>query len=340
MSDQTPATEVAAAPVVITETNAAETAASMEADERTALINAAEGIDPGADEAAAAAVAAKEGKAAEAAPVTEEPALTSKMAVAIRAREQAQKERDAGKSDAERIVTEAKAERERIIADAKAEARKAIQDEQTAFRARFSKSPLQAIKDQGIDARTLVDEVQREGSPEWQAQKRLEAELAEVKAQNQTFKQWQEEMSARTADSDKQAQARARVDTERRFVGLIPEGAALRTLYDEREILTKAHAAADYIRETTGEVASFEDLRDYLEEQAAQRLARIRHEPADSKSPAAKSKASNGPRTPSASSAGERRTSPKPSSDFATPAEERDALKKAADDAMSAYGKT
>lgn len=330
-----PADIAPAAPTETTATPDTAPAAEGNTSERDAMIAAVEGLP---DDAAPEGEASKPKPSDPAKPVDApaEPEPTSKIALAIRAREQAQKTRDQGKADAEQLLADTKAQAQKEAAQILSDARKTAEREAAEWRSRFKASPLKALNEQGIDHKVLVDEVSREGSAEWQAQKRLEKELEEVRAENKGFKAWQEEQQkAIDAHAQRQVQE-ARQQTEKQFVSLIPEGAALRTLYDEREILDKAHALADEYREKTGDVAPLEDLRDYLEEQASKRLASIRTEPPSGNNVSAAKPKANGPRTPSASSASERRTSPKPVYDM-SPSEEYEAMKQAAAAAVSSY---
>ncbi len=338
--------------------------AAHEADDRAAMIAIADQIraeNPDPEEDAAAEVAPERDATGKFLPKTPPPVggtdkggtqkaavvvaadadePQSKLAVAIRAREAAQKTRDTAKAEAESFFNDTKArahkEAESIISDARRQAERELGE----WRAKLRASPLQAIKEGGIDARTLVDEVTREGSPEWQAQKRLEASQAKIDAELAELRTWREQQTKDAEAFQQQERGRRQKETEAKFVALIPETSALRTLYDPSEIVARAHVAADMYRETTGDIASLEDLRDYMEEQAAKRLASITGSGAKAAAQglAAKTKA-NGPRTPSSSSASERRTSPKPNAD-PSPEESRDAMKQAAEDAMSAYVKT
>lgn len=245
----------------------------------------------------------------------------SKIGAILRAREKANDIREAGKSEAETIIATAREKAQAVADQIVAEARSRAEKEMTEWRTKLRTSPLQAIKDGGIDTRTLVDEVTREGTPEWQAQKRTEAALEKIATENAELKAWRDSMTAKETEWEKQRISQGRQQTERHFLTIFPEDSAARTLWDESDIIAKAHAAADLYREkSNGQVASLEDLRDYLEEQAAKKLAGIRT-PAESGTSAAQQAAkkvsanqpkANGPRALSAASASERRTSPKP----------------------------
>lgn len=306
------------------------TEAAPEASERDALIAAVDGLEPEApanDDGAPP----PEPKAAK----KDEPAVDeamNKVGAVLRAREQAQKEREEAQALKTKIIEEAQATKAQILAEAKAEAAKFIEEQRATFQAKFREKPLQAINEFGIDRARLVDEVTREGSPEWQAQKRQEAALEEARKETAELKAWREKQEAEAKANEERRIQYGRAQTEKAFVALVPEGSALRALYDESEIVAKGHALADAYNKKTGEVATLEELRDYMEEQAAKKLATIRGEQPGTSVSAGKPKA-NGPRVSSAASASERRTSPKPIRDM-SPDEEYEALKAAAADAM------
>ncbi len=267
----------------------------------------------------------------------------SKISAILRAREKANEVREAGKSEAENLIATARATAQEEANKILAAARATAESEASAWKAKFRASPLQAIKEQGIDTRTLVDDVTREGSAEWQAQRRIEAAHEATRAELAELKAWRETQTSKEQQYLQQQQVYARQQVEQRFLGLLPAESAARTLYDESEIVSKAHAAADLYQKETGKVASLEDVRDYLEEQATKRLAGIRT-PAASGSSAAQQAAkkasatqpkANGPRALSAASASERRTSPKPRGEW-DEADLHDAMMRAADEAMKA----
>ncbi len=273
------------------------------------------------------------------APVEEEGG--SKIAALLRAREKAQDLREQGASEGEKLIASAREKAQAVADQIISEARQRAAEEASAWKAKFRSAPLQAIKDQGIDTRTLVDEVQREGSPEWQAQKRMEAAQSKLDTELADIKAWRDSMTAKETEWEKQRVNQGRQQTEKHFLTLLPEDSAARTLWEDGDIIAKAHKAADDYREKSGgQVASLEDLRDYLEEQAAKKLAGIRgQQPGTSAAQQAAKKVSanqpkaNGPRALSAASASERRTSPKPHHEM-TEAEQREAQVEAATAAM------
>ncbi len=313
--------------------------AAPEVSERQALIDAAEGVTPDApgneNGAPPPEPAAAKGKPADA-PADAAP-TESKISAAIRAREQAQKTRDEAKDAASKHLDEARAESKRILDEARAEAKRTIEGELSSFRTKFRDKPLLAIEEAGIDKRKLVDDVGREGSPEWLAQRRIEGELEKTRAELAEQKAWREKQEKSQEEQQSHYRSERQRANEARFLGTIAKDSPIRALYDDdARIVQETYAALRMYQERTGEVATDDDLRQYLEEQAAKQLARIRGTSTPPSTLSAAKPKANGPRTPSASSASERRGSPKPLSEM-NPDELREAQKRAADDAMSAY---
>jgi hypothetical protein len=208
-------------------------------------------------------------------------------------------------------------------------------------RARLHKlkaSPLEAIKELGWNTDDLVRNVINEGDPQWQQltqqQKLIEAQKAELQEIRSYIDQY------KTNYQQEQEQRRQLIDQTTKqavydkFLGNIAteeKCPALRSLYEPDEIVAKGDAIADSYRARTGKVASLEEIAEYLEHQASEKLASIRDK-SRGQGNATKSKA-NGPRTLSAASASERRSSPRPVRDM-DPTEEREALMAAAAEAM------
>lgn len=262
----------------------------------------------------------------------------SKVARVLKEREAAQAARDEATKAKEEVAT-ARAEIAAMRAEAENDRASAKADMERLQKLRSA--PLSAIKELGWDTKQLVDEVMREGTPEWQAQKRYEAALDKQNAELAELKAWREEQKVASEKRDREAQAYGRQQVETKFLAAFPAESAARTLYEDSELVAKGHAIADAYREKSGgKVASIEDVRDYLEELAVKRLAAIRQEPGGvpaSQAPAAAKVAhqpkANGPRALSGNAASERRTSPKPRHEW-TPDEEYSALKAAAESAM------
>jgi hypothetical protein len=318
------------APATTTETATSEPA---QQDERATLIAAVEAATKG-EEPKPESVKQDAAAKAPAAELKE-----SKVAAVLRAREEAQaarNERESVKAETERARAELaslRAEAERANAEAKAELERVR---------KLRSAPLEAIKELGWDPKQLVDEVVREGTPEWQAQKRYEAMLEQQRAELAELKAWREDQKKSVEQQTEAQRAYARQQVEKQFLASFPSESVAKALYDERDLVAKAHAIADAYREKSGgKVASIEEVRDYIEEQAVKRLAAVRHQSSvdtSSQAPALAAKVAtqpkaNGPRALSGNVASERRTSPKPRHEW-SPDEEYSALKAAAEAAM------
>lgn len=318
--------------------------AQILADVSAAMGSAAQGADgaapappatPQAIPSAAPPPTPTEGQPAAAAPPADEP----RIAAQLRARREAQKTREAARGEAERlrdeVLTGARTEAERIIKEAQAKA-------DAEYRAKLGKletDPLGAIRDLKWDPARLVDEVVKEGTPEWRLAKQQAQEIAALRAENEEFKKWRGEQTeqAKTVQDWQRQQYRQRATQE--FVSLASAEKAphlrasaeeaFKRLEESRALLGDAipgprsveeiliamgdAAEKEYVS-ATGEVAPLSDLVQYLEYQARQRGA-VNAPVAAPPAPGAKSAGqprAQGPRTLSAGVTSERRSAPKP----------------------------
>lgn len=325
---------------------------------RDELVAALEGIDLEAaanetpEQVQAAQAAADKAKVAgEATPPADEPEVVR----LIRAREQAQKVRDEGKSAAETMLAEARAEAERIkaemIAQAKAEAQAIARQQLEALRTK----PLEAIKQIGWNTQDLVDQVTREGDPQWQAMQQLRAQQEQIGNQVKTAEERAAAAEAAAKQHVEQLAMAQRAAAEQEFLGLATQQApSVRKAAEEfarvasmngipttpeQVMIRRAHEAADAIK-ATGRVATPATVVQYLEYVTAQSMGGgAVGQVADTSQQAAAAQNSrptgraNGTRTLHAAGASERRSAPKPIHDM-SPAEERQALAEAAAEAM------
>jgi hypothetical protein len=275
--------------------------------------------------------------AAAAPPAAETPPAEPKIAALIRAREEAQKKRQEGIDDGARIRAEAEAYREQAKADARAAAAKLLEEERAKFRTRFGEAPLDALDEAGIKRDQLVDEVAKQGTPEWRMLKRLEAERAADRAKIEALEARDAARAKRDEESQQQAAAAHRMNAERRF--LEQEITAEKTPNLKRlPPKVVAIMAWQQVDEWKKMEIPFEDrdVADYLEHQlrtsggvTAQQVAAV---PAS----VGKVKAQgNGTRTLTAQSGSERRASPKPFDEITDPHERRQALIEAAREAAA-----
>lgn len=260
----------------------------------------------------------------------------------LRQRAEAQRAREAelatGKSAAEKLVEEARqraeAEAERIVAAARAKA--------DAELATLRERPLDAIKRIGWTGNRLVDEVVREGTPEWRAQKELEAANA---AQAKRLEELAATVGGLTKAQEQfveQQRAAGRARAEEIFLSHANAEKApnLHLLHGSPEaVLALAHKTAAELGLT--DVASIPKIAQYLEYEAAKKVAAIRAQGAPegqrqvgatSTAPAGRA---NGSRTLSSSLASERRAEPR-SLEELSPREQRKALVEEAEAAMTA----
>lgn len=310
-------------------------------DERARLIAAAKAAAPaeaasdGTNSAADEEVTAAEGMGTG---TEQAPGKAAKPSIEdiLRGREAKQEQRDLA-AETERIRAEAAADREA----AKREREEAAADR--ALLAKLKKNPVEAMKELGWTGEQFIEEVTREGTPEWKAMKRLEAENEALRAKTEKFEQFLDAQQKKELAAAERTQAAAQQaelkDTEQKFLSMVPEGSAMRLLYDDDEIILQGHKLAYDLRQKSGGqlLASYEDLRDYLEKKATQKLAKVLEsrsgQPSEKSAPAQSSgstkaapqKPGTGSRTLSTSSASERRASPKPIREM-SPAEEREAL--------------
>jgi hypothetical protein len=325
---------------------------------RDELVAALEGIDLEAaanetpEQVQAAQAAADAAKVAAAAPPADEPEVVR----LIRAKEQAQKVRDEGKSAADQYLADAKAEGERIkaemIAQAKAEAQAIARQQLEHLRSK----PLEAIKQIGWNTQDLVDQVTREGDPQWQAMQALRAQQEQFGNQVKTAEERAAAAEAAAKQYTAQVEEAQRVAAEHEFMGLATADRAPSfrkaaetfvqsakamglNVTPEQVMIQRAHEAARTIRQAGG-VATPAAVVQYLEYVTTQQTGGgAVGQVADTSQQAAATQNSrptgraNGTRTLSAAGASERRGSPKPIHEM-TPAEERQALADVALEAM------
>ncbi len=244
------------------------------------------------------------------------------------------------KADAARKVEEA--QRKLEAADRREAEIAKRESEYEAKMKRLKESPRETFKDLGWDDQKVVDSMLTEGSPEGREIARQRKENEELKARVAKFDAFLEAQEKTQQESQRAAKERADHEAglaiRKSFLDMVPEESALRTLYSDDDIATQANRIAYEIRQKNrGElVASFEQIRDYLENKANERLAKIRSGTEQKSEPtkqAALQKSGTGSRTLSTSGASERRASPRPIRDMSA-AEEREALIAAARDAV------
>ena len=301
------------------------------------LAEMGESLSPDADEGPATGTSSEaevkpNGKSPE---VKEDLKGIPKLRSILRAREEAQRVRLEAKSERDRMVQEGAAQKavaERELAEVRHLRAQLDADRQRLER--LKTHPMEAIKDLGWTQKELVDGVIREGTPEWQASQRQQAIIDRLEARLRQLDSSEAEQRQRNEANQRQQMQEQRASVVNRFLALVPQESALRMLYDEPEIVARADKIADLARER-GYVAQFEEIRDYLESEAKNRLAKATGQvPIANGKTAPKSKAGSGSRTLSSSASSERRGAPKPFSELKTENERRRALEQVAKEAM------
>ncbi len=256
-----------------------------------------------------------------------EPEIEAKQAVKkeptiaerIRLREQAHQMRlqdEHAKRRSAQAVQQHEHEMARMRAEAQADREVAASE-----RARIEKlktQPFEAIKELGWNTKDLVDGVTRTSDPVYQAEQRILAQSEELKRRLSELDAREKSRAQQEAEyTQRQEQLRAqttRDNTEKAFIAAATNDekySALNTLYTPEDILRKAYAIQTEFHQRTGDVASDDDLAEYMELQAKERLEKIRQRMGGSGN-ASKVDQAKGPRALSNTVASERRSSPKP----------------------------
>lgn len=326
--------------VTITDAGSAEASLS----ENAALVAAAEAAmaAEGADNESTASATPVTDKGAEAAdnalaaktlaPTSTEPTLAQRL----RRRENEQRIKD----EARRINAESQSslDRERQqLANEKASLeaeRRSVAETQARYKAAAS-DPVKMGELAGLTREQLAHELTMAGSPEHAALMDLRAKAAALEEKHRAVDEFIASQKKRDEDSVQSAKAAEYQQKLEVFIQAATNQEkfpALNALYEPYEILEKGKAVQKEYHRRTGNLATDEEIAEYLElHEARPRLDKIRQGSAGS-AIATKPKA-NGPRTLSASSASERRATPK-RIDQLTPAEEYQRLIEIADEAM------
>jgi len=323
---------------------------------RDDLIAALEGVDlaAAAEETPEQVQAAQTKAAADAVAAADKPAEdnTPEVVRLIRAREQAQKVRDEGKSAADQLLEQARADADRIRAEARETAQREAQAEIQRQLAGLREKPMEAIQRIGWKPQDLVDSVVREGDPQWQALQQIRAEQAKLAERAQTAEEKAASVETLAKQQAEYWQQQQRAAAERDFVAISAQSPIKavaeqyvqaakmlgQQLTVEQVLINQAHAAADTIK-AAGGVASPQNVLQYLEYMAQQSAGDAAGSPSGTATQVATQTKqvptgrANGSRTLSAAGASDRRSAPKPIHEM-TAAEERAALIEEANAAM------
>ena len=266
-----------------------------------------------------------------------------KIAAILRAREKAFAERNAADDYAAQRRAQADQEATKVLADARKRAADDYEAEMQARRNKFKESPTQALREFGVPTDDLVDQVAREGTAEWKAMRRIEAELAATRAEAAEgkkaaaeFEQWKNQQ-AEQQHQQRVTETKALFLNQHASPELTPY---LHKRYEPEEIYQAADALARKWQAAQVPFA-YSDLAQYLEHESRKRIlgdaaSALPQQVSGTSGNATKVKA-NGSRTLSAANGSERRASPKPIDEM-SPEEERNALIEAVRDARRQSG--
>lgn len=304
----------------------------LEAEERDAAERAANPPPP------KPAPAAPAQKTAPAAAETPDPNAIAepKIAAAIRAREEARKKVDEATDYSVQLRQQAETEAQRILADARRTATEQLQAERDRFLNRYRESPTSALREAGIPTDKLVNDVNLEGTPEWQAIMEARRAGEEAKTELGAAKKQLDELTAwRKSEADRQqAESVARVQQQFLDTHATTEKAPfMHKRWEPSQIFDECNklavewqkAGIQFAHADVAEYLEFKSRQRILGDAAAQPPQQVSGVAGQPAGIAPKVTKANGTRTLSAATGSERRAAPKPIREM-TPEEEREAL--------------
>lgn len=298
-------------------------------------------------EAAQLAAKAEEAPAApaEAAPPAEEEPKWQRL---VKAREEAQKERETARSQADEWKRKAEEEAKLIVEQARKQAQEEVAAERARWKTRFQTDPEGALGELG-DGEAVASKILDLNTPHGKAIAKMQAELQEAKQVANEAKSVRDEFESFKRQQAEHAERSQYETAKSAFLSnhaTSEKTPYLMARYDTDEMV----ARASQIAREWGEAKlkfDLDDVAQYLEAEAKKRLSALGLQPAQQSGAGASSKtpgvapksAANGERTISAASSSERRASPKPFHEM-TPAEQREDLMAEVRKVWRATGKT
>lgn len=202
----------------------------------------------------------------------------SKLAQALKKRNEVHQEREKARQEADQIKSEAL----RMRAEVEQAARQLQQQAQ--WLKNLQNDPIRALEAAGINPEEFIFNLAKEGTPEGAQAK----ELRELRAKQAQFEKWQKDQEEQRQEALRQHQIqqqqhfRNQVETQfiqqaeaRENVKLALESGLL----SKRMLIEEGDRVADKYRQLTGQEASLEDIIEYIDEQAGKAYTRIRGGP-------------------------------------------------------------
>ncbi len=273
-----------------------------------------------------------------------EPTEDERLAAIMKTREERQAKKFDADEYAARVRQEAETEKQRMLDEARAEAKRVAAEELAAERAKFRGSPTAAMRALAAEAGgvdQLVEMVNREGSPEWQALQKTQEELRQTRELASKGNAALEEIQKMRAEAAQERQMAERMKVQTEYLTQFASAEKtphLHARFDADEIFERSvRQAQEWAKEGLVYKKDFDDgdIATYLEKQSRERFEKsgLGKLPAQQSGAGsverptglAPKSAANGTRTLSVAQGSERRTSPKPFNEL-TPEQQREEL--------------
>lgn len=261
----------------------------------------------------------------------------------IREREAKAGERDAAveqfEAEKKRVLDEARAEAEAMRAAAKKEA----EAEVARIKARLAESPVDGMREHGIDPRRVIEDSLKGEDPAYQRTRELEKMLAEKSAKLEAIESrisdWDKQTEALKKEQEQQAMLTRRTQAEAKVWELVEANGEKDSLFQQygksrKTFILAAHAAADELA-SKGIGVTPERVVEYMAIEARKELgssAQVAPVTANGSAP----KATAQPTTLGAQDASTRRTGVKRFDDLTPAEQDADLLRVAAEALKSA----
>lgn len=279
--------------------------------------------------------------------------VSDPVAEVLRRREEMHRKRLDADAYSMQLRQRAEAEHQRIIDEARAEAERLKREAASNFREEFARDPTGTLRTLADDPKDIVDEVVRQGTPEWRALNAARKDAAEARKLAEEGRGAKEELAKFREEQKAQKLLEMRAAVQEQFLSqhASPEKAPyLHARYDANEVFERCDALcrewqADGLK--LGTDFDRDTLVAYLEKQSRERYTKLpssqgvatgnaAQEAGPAASQGSAKKSANGTRTLSVAQGSERRTSPRPLSEM-KPEEARAALIEEVKAARRAY---
>lgn len=252
---------------------------------------------------------------------------TRSVAKILKEREERQRMREEVHSYAEQARAELAAAKK-----AREEAEQYIQEQKQILDG-YKKDPFEVGKKLGWNDKDILEHYTRQGDPNYEIYSKLQSQNETLAKQLEEISGWKKQQETAYQEQQRLAEERAYAHSRETAVGEFLDHAAeskcpnMWALWDKDEIIAKADQVFEaYKQKTKGELADLGEIAQYLEEQATDKLAKLRGGTAkpedDGKKPPKEQPGKSGTRTLSTQNGSERRSMPKPIAEMTREEEE------------------